>query len=300
MPPCGVIGEKYTRRARCPSSEEVVLGTLYVVATPIGNLQDFTPRAVETLRSVALIAAEDTRHSGQLRSAFDIHTPMISYHHHNRQQREQQLLDALADGDVALVSDAGTPGIADPGREIVEAALRAGFRVVPIPGASSLVAAVSASGLVDGPFVFLGFLARKGAERRAEIAKAAATGWPIILFESPVRLAATLDDLRQALGERDAVVARELTKLHEEVVRDSLSGLATRFGDGNVRGEIVIVVAPAAEVTDAEADLPELAKKLLADGLKPSKAARELAAIAGIAGDEAYAIVREVGRSQSG
>jgi 16S rRNA (cytidine1402-2'-O)-methyltransferase len=274
------------------------LGTLYVVATPIGNLRDFTPRAVETLRAVSLIAAEDTRHSGQLRSTFDIRTPMISYHHHNRQQREGQLLDVLAEGDVALVSDAGTPGIADPGREIVEAALREGFPVVPIPGASSLVAAVSASGLVDGPFVFLGFLARKGEVRRAELAKAAATGWSIVLFESPVRLLATLDDLHQALGEREAVVARELTKLHEEIVRDSLPALARRFGEGEVRGEIVIVVGPTAETRGAEADLPELARRLLSDGLKPSRAARELASIAGIPGDEAYAIVRELGRKE--
>jgi 16S rRNA (cytidine1402-2'-O)-methyltransferase len=270
------------------------LGTLYVVATPIGNLQDFTPRAVETLRAVSLIAAEDTRHSGQLRSTFDIRTPMVSYHHHNRQQREQRLLTALAEGDVALITDAGTPGIADPGREIVEAALREGFRVEPIPGASALVAAVSASGLVEGPFVFLGFLTRKGEERRAEIAKAAATGWPIVLFESPVRLSATLADLHQALGERDAVVARELTKLHEEIVRDSLSELLERFGSGDVRGEIVIVVGPAVEIEGVGADLPQLARRLLADGLKPSRAARELASIAGIPGDEAYAIVREI------
>lgn len=272
------------------------MGTLYVVATPIGNLQDMTPRAIKTLRSVSLIAAEDTRHSGQLRVTFEIRTPMISYHHHNRQQRERQLLDALAEGDVALVSDAGTPGIADPGREIVEAALREGYRVVPIPGASAMAAAVSASGLVEGPFVFLGFLARKGEERRAELAKAAATGWPLVLFESPVRLVATLEDLASALGDRDAVVARELTKLHEEIVRDTLSRLADRFGDGEVRGEIVIVVGPAEAAGEAESDLPALAQRLLADGLKPSKAARELAAIAGIPGDEAYAIVREVGR----
>ncbi len=272
------------------------MGTLYVVATPIGNLQDMTPRAVETLRSVSLIAAEDTRHSGHLRNAFDISTPMISYHHHNRQQRERQLLDALAEGDVALVSDAGTPAIADPGREIVEAALREGHRVVPIPGASAMAAAVSASGLVEGPFVFLGFLTRKGEERRAEIAKAAATGWPLVLFESPVRLVATLGDLANALGDRTAVVARELTKLHEEIVRDTLTHLADRFGDGEVRGEIVIVVGPAEAAGETESDLPGLARRLLADGLKPSKAARELAAIAGIPGDEAYAIVREAGR----
>lgn len=274
------------------------MGTLYVVATPIGNLQDLTPRAIETLRTVALIAAEDTRHSGALRSAFDIRTPMISYHHHNRAQREGRLMDALADGDVALISDAGTPGIADPGREIVEAALREGYPVVPIPGASAMAAAVSASGLVEGPFIFLGFVARKGEERRADLAKAAATGWPVVLFESPMRLVATLEDLRQAFGDREAVVARELTKLHEEIVRDSISRLAGRFGVGTVRGEIVIVVGPAEERTEAETDIRKLARRLMADGLKPSKAARELASIAGIPGDEAYAIVRDIGREE--
>lgn len=272
------------------------MGTLYVVATPIGNLQDMTPRAVETLRSVLLIAAEDTRHSGQLRATFDIRTPMISYHHHNRQQRERRLLDALADGNVALIADAGTPGIADPGREIVEAALREGHTVVPIPGASAMATAVSASGLVEGPFVFLGFLTRKGEERRSELAKAAAIGWPLVLFESPVRLVQTLKDLANALDDREAVVARELTKLHEEIVRGTLSQLAERFAEGEVRGEIVIVVGPAREVEAMTGDLPELARRLLADGLKPSRAARELASIAGIAGDEAYAIVREVGK----
>jgi 16S rRNA (cytidine1402-2'-O)-methyltransferase len=271
------------------------MGTLYVVATPIGNLADLTPRAVETLRSVSLIAAEDTRHSGSLLKAFDIATPMLSYHHHNRKQREARLLAALAAGDVALISDAGTPGIADPGREIAEAARQAGHRVVPIPGASALVAAVSASGLVTGPFVFLGFLARAGDERRAQLGKAAATGWPVVVFESPVRLAQTLTDLRGALGDREATVARELTKLHEEFSRDRLDALVAAYAGREVKGEIVIVVGEAGQAAASDAsDVRALVRRLLADGLKPSRAAREAAAIAGIASDEAYAIVREV------
>lgn len=270
------------------------MGTLYVVATPIGNLQDLTPRAVETLRSVSLIAAEDTRHSGTLLKAYGIGTRMVSYHHHNRSQRESQLLRELEAGDVALISDAGTPGIADPGREIVEAARQAGHRTVPIPGASSVVAAVSASGLVEGPFIFLGFLTRKGEERRAELGKAAASGWPLVLFESPVRLAATLADLHAAVGDREATVARELTKLHEELVTDSLQALRDRYAGQEVRGEIVIVVGPAAAGGIGGTDARALARRLLADGIKPSKAAREVAAIAGIPGDEAYALVREV------
>jgi 16S rRNA (cytidine1402-2'-O)-methyltransferase len=270
------------------------MGTLYIVATPIGNLGDMTPRAIETLRSVSLIAAEDTRHSGTLLKTFDIETPMVSYHHHNRRQRESRLLEALGTGDVALISDAGTPGIADPGREIAEAAREAGHRVVPIPGASSLVAAVSASGLVAGPFVFLGFLARSGEERRKQLGRAAATGWPVVVFESPMRVAQTLDDLRSALGNRPATVAREITKLHEEYLTDRLDGLRAAFLDREVKGEIVIVVGEDdATETDAT-DIRTLIRRLLADGLKPSRAAREAAAIAGIPGDEAYALVREV------
>lgn len=275
------------------------MGTLYIVATPIGNLQDMTFRAVETLRSVALIAAEDTRHSGTLLKAHEIDTPMISYHHHNRRQREHRLLQELDAGDVALISDAGTPGIADPGREIVEAARRAGHRIVPIPGASSSVVAVSASGLVEGPFVFLGFLTRKGEDRRAEIAKAAGTGWPLVLFESPVRLATTLADLHAALGDRETTVARELSKMHEELVTDSLEALARRYAGQDVRGEIVIVVGAATEAS-AETDVHALIRRLLADGLKQSKVAREVAAIAGIPGDEAYALVRDVGAASTG
>ncbi len=267
------------------------MGTLYVVATPIGNLQDFTPRAVETLRSVQLIAAEDTRHSGTLRREFDISTPMISYHHHNRQQREQRLLDALEAGDVALISDAGTPAIADPGQEIVAAAHAAGHTVVPIPGASAAIAAVSASGLVDGPFIFLGFVERKGEGRRVALGKAQQTGWPVVLFESPQRLMETLADLRDMFGDRQAVVARELTKVHEEVVAGLLSTLETHFGSADVRGEIVVVIG-GGDVVAGDIDIEAVAGRLLADGLKPSKAARELASIANIPSDEAYEIIR--------
>lgn len=267
------------------------MGTLYVVATPIGNLQDFSPRAVETLRNVQLIAAEDTRHSGTLRSSFDISTPMISYHHHNRARREDQLLRALEEGDVALISDAGTPAIADPGQEIVAAALKAGHTVVPIPGASAAIAAVSASGLVTGPFIFLGFVERKGEGRRAAFGRALATGWPVVLFENPQRLLETLEDLRDTFGDREAIVARELTKLHEEVANGTISTLIAHFSQGEVRGEIVIVLGTGDAAEDS-VDTEGVARKLLADGLKPSKAARELAQIASISGDAAYEIIR--------
>lgn len=269
------------------------MGTLYVVATPVGNLQDFSPRAVETLRSVQLIAAEDTRHSGTLRREFNIETPMISYHHHNRQQREQRLLDALDAGDVALISDAGTPAIADPGQEIVSSAHAAGHTVVPIPGASAAVAAVSASGLVEGPFIFLGFIDRKGEGRRIALGKAQQAGWPVVMFESPQRLLETLFELREVFGDRQAIVARELTKLHEEIVPGKLSMLEEHFDKGEVRGEIVIVV-DGGNVVAHDIDVGAIALRLLADGLKPSKAARELGSIANIGSDEAYEIIRSL------
>jgi 16S rRNA (cytidine1402-2'-O)-methyltransferase len=271
------------------------MGTLYVVATPIGNLDDMTPRAIRTLREVSVIAAEDTRHTARLLKRFDIETTMVSYHQHNEARRVASLLEALADGDVALVTDAGTPAVSDPGAVLVRAAHEAGWPVVPIPGASSVVAAVSASGLVDGPFLFLGFLPRTGEERREVLGRAVSAGVPVVLFESPNRLVDTLADLGVWFGDVDAVVARELTKLHEEVRTGRLSALRERFAADEVRGEVVIVVAPGtAGAEEASDDNSALAARLLADGMKPSRAARELAKIAGLSSEEAYELVRSV------
>jgi 16S rRNA (cytidine1402-2'-O)-methyltransferase len=271
------------------------MGTLYVVATPIGNLDDMTPRAVQTLRGASLIAAEDTRQTAKLLRRFDIATPTMSLHQHNERQRTARLLAALAEGDVALVTDAGTPAVSDPGAVAVRAAREAGYRVVPIPGASALVAAVSASGLVEGPFLFAGFLPRSGEERRSALGRAVAAGVPVVLFESPNRLAETLGDLGAWFGDVEAVIARELTKLHEEVRGGRLSALRERFAAGEVRGEVVIVVAPAERAEESETvDASGLAARLLAEGMKPSRAARELAKIAGIPSEEAYEVVRSV------
>lgn len=277
--------------------EVLSVGTLYVVATPIGNLQDMTPRAIQTLQTVDLIAAEDTRHSGPLLKAFDILTPMISYHHHNRRAREARLLSELEAGDVALITDAGTPGIADPGHEIVAAALKAGHRVVPIPGASSLIAAVSASGLVPGPFLFLGFLPRTGEERDVAIARAVSSGFPFVVFESPVRTGQTLADLFRAGGDRIAMMARELTKLHEELRVGTLGELAAAYAKTEPKGEVVLVVSRQEDARGPESDLPELIRRLLDEGHKPSRAAREVASIAGISGSDAYELVRQVAGS---
>ena len=273
------------------------MGTLYLVATPIGNLEDISARALRVLGEVRLIAAEDTRHSGRLLAHFGIETPMLSYHAFNERARRERLLAALDVGDVALVTDAGTPAIADPGADLVAAVVAAGHTVSPVPGPSALVAAIAASGLVSGPFVGLGFLPRKGTERRQVLARAAASGFAVVLFEAPTRLAATLSDLASTLGDRPAVVARELTKLHEEVRRGTLVELAAEYRRQAVRGEIVVVVgpAPSAVVVDPE-DAAEVVTTLRRSGLSPSDAAREAALITGLPRSAMYDLARRVAR----
>lgn len=275
------------------------MGTLFVVATPIGNLGDMTARAVETLRSVSLIAAEDTRHSATLMQAFEISTPMISYHRHSGEAKSQRLLDALDRGDVAIVSDAGAPAIADPGHDLVAAAVAAGYRVVPIPGASAVIAAVSASGLVPGPFLFLGFLPRSGEDRRRALGKAIAAGYPFVLFESPLRTWGTLTDVNAAAPGRSGIVAREITKLHEEFRRGLISDLADLYGATPPRGEVVLIVGgpDGTSSEDADFDIEALANSILSQGVKPSKAARELSSITGLPAADAYELIQRLGRS---
>ena len=270
------------------------MGTLYVVATPIGNLGDMTPRAVETLRSVALIAAEDTRHTAGLLRAFDIQTPTISYHHHNRAARADRLLAALATGDVAIVSDAGTPAIADPGHELVAAAIANGHVVVPIPGASSVLAAVVGSGIVPGPFTFIGFLPRAGDERAVAIGRTLSLPYPVIFFESPLRTIDTLRDLEAIAPDREVVVARELTKLHEEFIRGQVGDVISQLEQVPPRGEIVIVVGAGEGEAGGGGEAETLARSLLSQGMKPSKVAREIAAASGIDSAEAYGLVQRV------
>lgn len=267
------------------------MGTLYIVATPIGNLEDISARALRVLREAPVIAAEDTRHSKKLLNHYGIDTPLISYHEHNQRQRETQLLARLVEGDVALITDAGTPAISDPGAAIVRAALAAGHSVSPIPGPSSLAAGVSVSGLIDGPFIMLGFLPRESAPRQLLIGRAGTTGWPLVLFESAQRLAATLRDLHDALGDRDSVVLRELTKVHEEVRSGTLDELAAWTTSNAVRGEIVLVVGGSQATGDVSAvDAAEVVAALRRAGLSPSKAAREAASITGLPRSELYAL----------
>ncbi len=263
------------------------LGTLFIVATPIGNLEDITLRALRVLREVSLIAAEDTRHTGKLLAHFEIKTPLISYHSFNERSRRESLLESLSAGDVALVTDAGTPGISDPGFELVDAALNAGFPVRSVPGASSLTAAVSVSGMLNGSFTFLGFLPRKGKERSLSLARSGASGAGLVLYESANRLVATLGDLHDVLGSRRYAVVRELSKIHEEIVRGDLGNPADIDRHEGARGEVVIVIAPG-EASESVEDPLDVLRGMLDSGMKPSDAARETSTLTGVPRSELY------------
>jgi 16S rRNA (cytidine1402-2'-O)-methyltransferase len=218
------------------------MGTLYLVATPIGNLEDLSPRAVRLLKEAALIAAEDTRQTKKLLTRFDIHTPLTSYFEHNKLAKLDSILSALGQGDVALVSDAGMPAINDPGYELVRAALSAGHAVSPIPGPSAPLSALAASGLPTDAFLYLGYLPRRSPERRALLVQVADLPYTLIFLETPHRLLAGLADLESGLGDRKIAVARELTKIHEEIWRGSLSGARDYFTARAPRGEFTLVV----------------------------------------------------------
>ena len=234
-------------------------GVLYIVATPIGNLGDMTFRAVETLKSVALIACEDTRVTATLLHHFDIRTPTLSYNDHNGARQRPRIIDALAQGEsVALVSDAGTPLISDPGYKLVTEVRALGFDVCPIPGASSVMAALCACGLPTDQFHFSGFLPTKTGARTQMIASLAAIPGSLVLFESARRLHQTLIELHQGLGDSDAVIARELTKRFEEFRRAPLQALIASYADTEVKGEVVIVIAPGDKPAWADADIDQL------------------------------------------
>ena len=219
-------------------------GTLYLVATPIGNLADITHRALQVLKDVELIACEDTRHTHKLLNHYGINTKTISYHEHNEQQRAAELIDRLKQGsDVAVVSDAGTPSISDPGFRLVRAAIENEIAVVPVPGPSALIAALIAAGLPTDEFFFAGFLPARASARRARLNELRSVPGTLIFYEAPHRLAETLKDAYEILGEREAVVARELTKLHEEIRRGRLSELSADYAEKtDVRGEIVVLI----------------------------------------------------------
>jgi 16S rRNA (cytidine1402-2'-O)-methyltransferase len=249
---------------------------LYLVATPIGNLEDMSPRAVRILREARLVAAEDTRHSGRLLAHFDIHTPLTSYFEHNKLGKLDVILAALAEGDVALISDAGMPGINDPGYELVRAALEAGYTVSPVPGPSAPVAALAASGLPGDAFLYLGYLPRKSSERRAFLADVAGLAYTLLFLETPHRLLDALADIQAVLGERQIAIARELTKLHEEIWRGTVAAAREYFERNPPRGEFTLVVAGKTSSLDEARWSEERLKGEIASGLGGDESASAL------------------------
>src|SRR5947209_4242046 len=273
----------------------VMAGTLYLVATPIGNLEDITLRALRVLREVDVIACEDTRHTRTLLNHYGIKTKMLSYHEHNERERAEELGAMLQTGaSVAVVSDAGTPGISDPGFRLVNDATARGLRVVPVPGPTAFVSALIASGLPTDEFFFAGFLPARATQRRARLTELRALNSTLIFYEAPHRIGQTLTDAREILGEREAAVARELTKLHEEIVRGRLSELAKRFGSEEAaRGEMVLVIdrnvigLEAAE-SDSEIDIVARVAALESEGLDHRAALKRAARELGLNRSEAY------------
>jgi len=268
------------------------MGTLYVVATPIGNLEDITLRALSVLREATLVLAEDTRHTRVLLGRHGVAARPVSLHAHNESARTQQVLAALAAGQsVALVSDAGTPLVSDPGERLVARSIAAGHRVVPVPGPSALLAALIAAGLPAEAFTFVGFLPRRAGERARRLEALRTRPETLVLFESPRRVGALLAELAAAFGERRACLARELTKLHEEAARGTLAELAARFADG-VRGEVTLVVegARAAAEPVTEDALRERVRALLAAGLSARDLASQLARETGAPRRTLYAL----------
>jgi 16S rRNA (cytidine1402-2'-O)-methyltransferase len=270
-------------------------GTLYLVSTPIGNLGDMTHRAVEVLSSTALIIAEDTRHSRRLLDHYRISTPLKSYHEHNEAKETPKLVARLRGGDsIALISDAGTPLISDPGSRLVAAALEASVPVVPIPGASSVMAGLVASGMPLERFTFLGFLPRKGRERSEMISDVVASQSTVVMFEAANRVGATLDALAEAgAGQRAAVVARELTKQFEEFKRGSVAELADAYREADPKGEVVLVIGGGEKPTVTESELSDAARKLRASGNSPRDVMNHLVSSLGAPRNLAYRIAHQ-------
>lgn len=260
-------------------------GTLFIVATPIGNLADLSPRALDTLRGVAAICAEDTRRSGQLLSHFGVEKPLVALHEHNEDALSQRIVERLLAGEsLALVSDAGTPLVSDPGYRVVRAARAAGVKVSPIPGACAAIAALSVAGLPSDRFVFEGFLPAKSSARREQLQRLAGETRSLVFYESSHRIAESLADMRIAFGDdRPAVLARELTKLFETVLDGTLAGLHARVeaDDNQRKGEFVVIVQGAGDDSDAQLAEGRRVYAMLSPHLPPSTAARLAADITG-------------------
>lgn len=241
------------------------IGVLYIVATPIGNLEDITLRAIRTLKEADIIAAEDTRHTQKLLNKYDIHTPLTSYHDHNKEEKAPVLVARMLEGkNVALVTDAGTPGISDPGYFLINLAVDQKVRVVPIPGATAAIAALSVSGLPTDSFVFEGFLPSKQTARRRRLEELKDEKRTLVFYEAPHRIINTIEDMTTVLGDRKAVVTRELTKIHEEAIRGTLPEVLDHLNKGSFKGEFTIIVHGATDKpVDQNIDTKEYLKNLM-------------------------------------
>ena len=274
----------------------MMFGSLYVIATPIGNLEDITLRALRLLGEVDLIACEDTRHTRKLLAHYRISKPTLSYHEHNEHERAPELIDKLKSGmSIALVSDAGTPLVSDPGYALVQEAIAQGIQVVPVPGAAAFVAALAAAGLATGEFYFAGFLPSKPSQRRARLAGLTGVNATLVFYEAPHRIKETLADARAVLGNRQCAVARELTKLHEEFLRGALDEVREALQQRDVRGEIVLLVGPpsedAAEAVDQESlgsIAEQVAALMRAEKLDQKTALKRVARARRLSKSEAY------------
>jgi 16S rRNA (cytidine1402-2'-O)-methyltransferase len=270
------------------------MGRLFLVATPIGNLEDMSPRGVRVLREAILIAAEDTRHTGTLLKHFDIKTPTTSYYEHNKLNKLDFILEKLSIGDVALVSDAGTPAINDPGYELVQAALASGFDVQPVPGPSAPIAALTVSGLPTDSFLYLGYLPNKTSDRRARLSEVAGQPYTLIFFETPHRITDSLEDIHSALGNRRICIAREMTKLYEEYWRGDVNGAIAYFGSKEARGEFTLVIEGMQKVKSekwGEEKMTEAIQKELSLGRSAKEISAALAEQSGWNKKEVYALV---------
>lgn len=272
------------------------MSTLYLVATPIGNLDDISKRALDTLRQVSWIAAEDTRQTKKLISHYDIQTPLVSFHEHSKKSRLNQLLARLEEGDLALVSDAGTPLLNDPGYELVRAVLEAGHTVSPIPGPNAAIAALVASGLPANNFLYMGYLPRKTSERFGLLSEVADLPFTLIFLETPHRLLAGLMDIKEELGDRKLAVARELTKLHEEIFRGTISQAINHYKESPPKGEITLVLAGkprSREVWSEERLIAAMREGTITD-TPPAELAGQLAAKSGWPRREIYKLIIEM------
>ena len=272
------------------------MGILYLVATPIGNLEDMSPRAVRVLREVVLIAAEDTRHTGKLLKHFEIETKLTSYFEHNKLSKIDLILSKLADGDVAVVSDAGSPAINDPGYELVKATLASGYDVRPVPGPSAPIAALTVSGLPPDSFLYLGYLPHKAVERRKFVGRIADSPHTLIFLESPYRITEALEDILSELGDRPVCVAREMTKMFEEYWRGNVSGALEYFKSQPARGEFTLVVGGVEKSVSewTEDEMEAAIQSGLDAGESPNHLSKRLAKESGWIKREVYRRIQEL------